>query len=74
MLYAGWGPCGIDVTDAGDECYLATAPELANVSGAYFVNRRVRPSSAASLDEGLQERLWQTLEQQAGLTWPARAM
>lgn len=70
VLYAGWGPCGIDVSDAGDECYLATAPELAAVSGAYFVHRRARPSSPASLDGGLQEQLWKVLERQTGVTWP----
>lgn len=67
VLYAGWGPCGIDVQDAGDEYYLATAPALADVSGAYFVHRRARPSSPASLDEAMQEQLWSTLERQAGL-------
>lgn len=54
------------VTDsATDLAWLATAPELAGVSGKYFVQRQPRPSSRLSYDEGLARKLW---EQSAALT------
>lgn len=39
--------------------YLASVPEVANVSGKYFVQKRAVSSSAASCDEGAAQRLWQ---------------
>jgi len=39
--------------------YLATSPEVANVSGRYFVQERDVPSSAASHDAAVANRLWQ---------------
>jgi NAD(P)-dependent dehydrogenase (short-subunit alcohol dehydrogenase family) len=39
--------------------YLATAPEVAGISGQYFVRRRPIPSSPASYDEAAAKRLWQ---------------
>ncbi|WP_028081826.1 SDR family oxidoreductase [Solimonas soli] len=46
--------------------WLATAPELKNVSGEYFVRRRVRPGSAASRSVELAQRLWLYSEELAG--------
>ena len=45
--------------------HVATAPELAGVSGQYFENSRSKPAAKASLDETAQERLWTLTE---GLT------
>jgi NAD(P)-dependent dehydrogenase (short-subunit alcohol dehydrogenase family) len=42
--------------------YLAAAPEVENVSGKYFVNRRERQPSAAALDDAAGRRLWQVSE------------
>jgi len=39
--------------------YLATAPELKDVSGQYFIRERPVPSSAASYDEAAAKRVWQ---------------
>ena len=38
--------------------YLATAPEVAEVSGQYFVKKRAVRSSEASYDTAAAERLW----------------
>lgn len=38
--------------------YLATAPEVAEVSGQYFIKKRALRSSAASYDTAAAERLW----------------
>jgi len=46
--------------------WLATAPEVKNFSGEYFVKRRVRPGSAASRSVELAQRLWLYSEELAG--------
>ena len=47
--------------------YLASAPEVAAVSGQYFVKRRPKRSWKTSYDEAAQERLWTVSEQLTGL-------
>ncbi len=47
--------------------YLATAPEVAHTSGAYYVRCRPHRSSAASLDVGVAQRLWKVCERRSGL-------
>ncbi|MGH8445627.1 MAG: SDR family NAD(P)-dependent oxidoreductase, partial [Solimonas sp.] len=46
--------------------WLATAPELKNVSGEYFVKRRQKPGSAKSRSVELAQRLWARSEELAG--------
>jgi NAD(P)-dependent dehydrogenase (short-subunit alcohol dehydrogenase family) len=43
--------------------YLASAPEVENVTGQYFVKREPARSSPESRDQEIQERLWQISEQ-----------
>ena len=43
--------------------YLTAAPEVANVSGRYFYNRREHRPSRAVLDDEVALRLWQISEQ-----------
>ncbi len=59
---------------AGARCSLtvATAPELAGVSGEYFEKSKARRAAAAALDEGAQERLWALTESLLALA-PAKA-
>ncbi|GIX48900.1 MAG: short-chain dehydrogenase [Candidatus Tectimicrobiota bacterium] len=47
--------------------YLATAPEVAEVSGAYFVKKRPVSSSPASYDVEAARRLWQLSAALTGL-------
>ena len=47
--------------------YLATRPELANVTGKYFVEQKEARSSPASYDEESARRLWRISEELAGL-------
>jgi NAD(P)-dependent dehydrogenase (short-subunit alcohol dehydrogenase family) len=42
--------------------YLASRPELADVSGKYFADREMRASSQLSYDEELAFKLWQVSE------------
>src|SRR5690349_4843562 len=48
--------------------YLASAPELENVSGKYFEGRRERRSSRESYDEAAARRLWDVSERLTGLS------
>ena len=47
--------------------YLATAPEVAGVTGQYFVKQKPAPSSAASRDEAAARRLWKLSEELTGV-------
>ncbi len=48
--------------------YLASSPDVAIVSGRYFVKRQPAKSSAASYDIAAQEQLWTLSEQMTGVT------
>jgi NAD(P)-dependent dehydrogenase (short-subunit alcohol dehydrogenase family) len=50
--------------------YLATAPELAGVTGKYYFDRKPLTPSTAARDPEAARRLWQVSEQLTG--WPAR--
>lgn len=43
--------------------YLATSPDVANVSGKYFDKSKATPSSKESYDEQAGQKLWQLTEQ-----------
>ncbi len=46
--------------------YLATAPEVADVSGAYFYRRKIAKTSARARDDAAAARLWATSEALTG--------
>ncbi len=48
--------------------YLATAPEVENVTGKYFANRKEIKSSKVSYNRELQQKLWERTEELIGLT------
>lgn len=47
---------------AATQCYVATHPELAGVSGEYFANCKTTKSSAWGRDETLADELWNASE------------
>ncbi len=47
---------------AATQCYVATHPAAAGITGEYFSHCRVASSTAASNDRGLAERLWRESE------------
>jgi retinol dehydrogenase-12 len=51
---------------AATSIYLASSPDVEGVSGKYFAKCKPARSSAASHDEGLQERLWALSLKQIG--------
>jgi NAD(P)-dependent dehydrogenase (short-subunit alcohol dehydrogenase family) len=52
---------------AATSIYLATAPEVAGVSGKYFKRQREAAPAAAALDDTAARRLWQESERLTGL-------
>jgi len=54
---------GVTVEEgAATSIYLATEPEVEQVSGAYFVKQQVAPTSNAARDHAAATRLWQLSE------------
>ncbi len=49
--------------------YLASSPEVADVSGEYFVDCEPQESSPASYDEAQAKRLWAASEELTGFTY-----
>jgi retinol dehydrogenase-14 len=47
---------------------LASAPDLKQVTGRYFVNSKPKRSSKRSYDEAVAARLWQVSADLVGLT------
>jgi NAD(P)-dependent dehydrogenase (short-subunit alcohol dehydrogenase family) len=68
MLASGWpGLAGIPIDlGAVTSVYLASAPDVAGVSGAYFEDGAVVAPLAEALDAEAQERLWEVVECLAG--------
>jgi len=53
---------------AATTIYLATSPEVAGISGGYFIRSQQKKSAPHTYDEALQDRLWSVSEQLVGLT------
>jgi retinol dehydrogenase 14 len=53
---------------AATSIHLASAPELAQVTGRYFANRKSKRSAKASYDQAVAARLWQVSAELVGLT------
>ena len=47
---------------AATSIYLASSPEVENVTGQYFVKSQPRKSASTTYDEALQQRLWELSE------------
>lgn len=61
-IFQGVG--GISAKQGADNSvYLASSPEVANVTGKYFEKRKAVASSPASMDKAGWERLWQVSEE-----------
>jgi hypothetical protein len=52
---------------AATSIHLASAPELAHMTGRYFANRKPKGSSKASYDQAAAARLWQVSAHLVGL-------
>ena len=52
---------------AATSIYLASAPELEQVTGRYFANSKPKNSSKSSYDKATATRLWQVSANLVGL-------
>jgi NAD(P)-dependent dehydrogenase (short-subunit alcohol dehydrogenase family) len=50
--------------------YLASSPDVADISGKYFADRKPQESSPASYDEAEAKRLWAVSEELTGFIYP----
>lgn len=67
---AQWGVARFALTPeegADTILYLATSPEVAGVSGEYFIERKPVMPSEAARDDALARRLWEVSERLTGL-------
>ena len=53
---------------AATSIHLASAPDLEQVTGRYFANRKPKRSAKRSYDEAAAARLWQVSADLVGLT------
>lgn len=61
LLKEGFGFSGPDSLEEGaaTSLYLATSPEVAQVSGGYFARRRPAPMNPDALDPAVRAQLWE---------------
>jgi NAD(P)-dependent dehydrogenase (short-subunit alcohol dehydrogenase family) len=70
LLRSGFGMGGASVEQgARTSVYLATSPEVADVSGRYYVDCRPTTPSRTARDEALAARLWQESERLLAAFW-----
>ena len=63
LLKKGWGGIGAPVEKGAETpVYLADSPEIAGITGKYFVDRTPTRSAPISYDIPTQERLWDLSE------------
>lgn len=72
LLFSGWRIARLikpflrtPAEGAEELVYLALSPEVAGVSGCYFVNRRPREPSSRATDPEVAKRLWSVSEELA---------
>ena len=69
MVREGWGaPMGPVETGIEAEVYLATSPDLAGVSGAYFDRMEKSRAKAQAYDPAARKRLWEMSKRWVGLS------
>ena len=70
LLVAGWGRIGSSVEKGAEtSVYLATSEEVADVTGEYFVNRRIAKAAKIAYDYDVQKRCWDLSEKFTGVRW-----
>ncbi len=64
LLHEGFGGGGSEISlGSKTSVYLASSPEVNNVSGKYFSNQRFAKSSQISFDISIQNKLWEVSEE-----------
>jgi NAD(P)-dependent dehydrogenase (short-subunit alcohol dehydrogenase family) len=68
LLHAGWGFGGAPVAEgAVTPVYLATSPEVSNITGRYFINKKIAQPASIAFDVFIRKKLWNVSEQLSGI-------
>ena len=68
LLHAGWGMGGASLSQGAEtSVFLATSPDVENVSGTYFISKRESNPAAISFDKTIQQKLWDLSMEMTGL-------
>ncbi len=60
LLWEGFSISGASVKQGAEtSVYLASSPDVENVTGKYFVDKKETPSSGLSYDKHIQNRMWE---------------
>jgi len=63
LLREGWGFGGASVIEgARTSVYLASSPEVSNISGKYFSNMRISEPAPIAYDKEIRKKLWNISE------------
>lgn len=70
LLHNGWGSGGSAIGEGSEtSVYLASSPDVKQISGQYFSNLKSTRSSLISYDLEIQNRLWDISESMTGLMY-----
>ncbi len=70
LLQAAFPGSGRPVSEGSKtSVYLASAPEVENATGKYFVNKHNTKTSSISYDKKIREKLWKICEELTGIRW-----
>lgn len=69
MLIKGWGRCGIEIEEADNQFWLATNPDLENVHGKYFVDKKDTKAQYQAYDKNFRKELFEILENLTGVSF-----
>lgn len=70
LLHIGFGSGGSELSQGSKtSVFLATSPEVENVSGLYYNNSREARSSDISYNETSQDKLWELSEKMTGFSY-----
>lgn len=69
LLIVGWAPCRVSIEKADYELHRQHL--LCCSAGKYFCYNKERKMPGAVYDKQTRSRLWQILEEQTGVTFPA---
>lgn len=68
LLKEGFGITGESISEGADtSVYLASSPDVDNITGKYFIKRKITPSSPATYDTSIRKYLWSMSEKLVGL-------
>ncbi len=70
LLRNGWGAIGTNVSRGAETpVFLATSHKVENITGEYFVNKRVAKAALVAYNPDVQKRCWEVSQKFVGVGW-----